>query len=282
MRKLGIILFLILSIFPIGRIHAQSSNVGFVSGNIWYSKDPFEEGDKIKIYTLIFNPDKRELSGTVVFFDKTVFLGKKDFIVPAGGVRDIFVNWTVTVGDHKIFGNIQESKFLVSKGVYEDVYLSSSETEKSERTVSKKIIPEIPKPSSTADIGDIENKDGGVSGTIQSIQETIKEGTPDFIAKPILATVNAVDGFRTNIGTLSNNKRDEVKVEIEAFSDNKNNTKILSDSKINSNKLLKPFKYVELFFFGLSSFIFNNKFIFYGILVVILFFMVRFIWRKIF
>ncbi len=282
MRKLGIILFLILSIFPIGRIHAQSSNVGFVSGNIWYSKDPFEEGDKIKIYTLIFNPDKRELSGTVVFFDKTVFLGKKDFIVPAGGVRDIFVNWTVTVGDHKIFGNIQESKFLVSKGVYEDVYLSSSETEKSERTVSKKIIPEIPKPSSTADIDDIENKDGGVSGTIQSIQETIKEGTPDFIAKPILATVNAVDGFRTNIGTLSNNKRDEVKAEIEAFSDNKNNTKILSDSKINSNKLLKPFKYVELFFFGLSSFIFNNKLIFYGISVVILFFSVRFILRKIF
>ena len=59
------------------KILAQSSNTGFVPGNIWYSKDPFEEGDKVKIYTFIFNPDSRELSGTVIFFDKTVLLGKK-------------------------------------------------------------------------------------------------------------------------------------------------------------------------------------------------------------
>ena len=81
LKKAGIVLFLIFSLLPIQKIFAQSSNTGFVQANIWYSKDPFEEGDKVKIYTFIFNPDTRELSGTVIFFDNTVMLGKKDFIV---------------------------------------------------------------------------------------------------------------------------------------------------------------------------------------------------------
>ena len=115
-KKVSIVLFLIFSLFPIQKIFAQNSNTGFVPGNIWYSKDPFEEGDKIKIYTFIFNPDARELSGTVIFFDKTVLLGKKDFIILSKSANDISIDWTVTAGDHTIFGKIENAKFLISKG----------------------------------------------------------------------------------------------------------------------------------------------------------------------
>src|SRR3989338_6753006 len=130
LKKIGTILFLIFSLLPIQKIFAQDSNTGFVSGNIWYSQDPFEEGDKIKIYTFIFNPDNRELFGTVIFFDKTILLGKKDFTIPAKTANDISIDWTVTVGDHTIFAKIENAKFLVSKGKYEEVYLAENETEK--------------------------------------------------------------------------------------------------------------------------------------------------------
>ena len=90
-KKFLIFLFLTL-LFPINKISAEIANVGFIPDNIWYSKDPFFEGDKIKIYTLIFNPDGRELSGTVSFFDKTILLGKKDFRVSGNGVKDISID----------------------------------------------------------------------------------------------------------------------------------------------------------------------------------------------
>ncbi len=138
LRKIGIILFLIFSLLPMEKISAQSPNTGFVQANLWYSKDPFEEGDKIKIYTFIFNPDARELSGIVVFFDKTVLLGKKEFTIPAKTANDVSIDWTVTAGDHTIFGKIENAKFLVSAGKYEEVYIAENETEKSSRTVSKK------------------------------------------------------------------------------------------------------------------------------------------------
>ena len=46
LKKIVIFLFIIFSVFPINNIFAQTQNVGIIPSNIWYSKDPFEEGDK--------------------------------------------------------------------------------------------------------------------------------------------------------------------------------------------------------------------------------------------
>ena len=273
-KKVSIVLFLIFSLFPIQKIFAQNSNTGFVPGNIWYSKDPFEEGDKIKIYTFIFNPDARELSGTVIFFDKTVLLGKKDFIILSKSANDISIDWTVTAGDHTIFGKIENAKFLISKGKYEEVYLAENETEKSSRTVSKKI---------TSKSTDINTNTAGVS--VLDITKIIKEKIPDFITKPIISSANSLETFRKNLNTISDNKKEEIKKEIEALNDSnlvvglsKGNATIKTDT----NPLLKPFKYVEIFFLSIFSFIVSNKILFYGIIIVVVFFILRFIWNKIF
>ena len=131
-KKVSIILFLVFFLLPIPS-HAQTSKAGFVPENLWYSKDPFEEGEKIKIYTVIFNPDTRELDGSVVFFDNNVFLGKKSFTAPAKSVKDVYINWSVTAGNHNIFGKIEDAKFLISTGNYQEVYLADNETNKSNK-----------------------------------------------------------------------------------------------------------------------------------------------------
>lgn len=294
MRKEKIILFLfiLLTFFSPARLfykvaNAASDNVGFSSTNIRYSKDPFMEGDQIKIYTLVINPDSREFSGTVIFFDKTILLGTKNFTVPANGVKDISIDWTATVNDHSIFGKIENAKFLISKGNYENVYLTDSETERSIRTVKKTIVQ-------TSNTDSIPNNS---LGAVQNIQKLIAEKTPDFIAKPIEITASAIDGFRESIGVASDKKKEETKTEINNldttkttsdFKTSKNvknittNTTNTTDNTNNKNKLLKPFKYVELFFLTLSSAIFNNKLIFYGLLVTILALLARFAWHRIF
>ena len=269
LKKIGTILFLIFSLLPIQKIFAQDSNIGFVSGNIWYSQDPFEEGDKIKIYTFIFNPDNRELFGTVIFFDKTILLGKKDFTIPAKTANDISIDWTVTVGDHTIFAKIENAKFLVSKGKYEEVYLAENETEKSSRTVSKKIISkENSETSSETNTGT----------TVLDIKKIIEEKTPTFITEPIASTVNTLEEFRINTNIASDNKKEEIKNEIKILDAKKTTSK----ENIKTNPFLKPFKYVEVFLLTVFSFILNNTILFYGILTIVVFFILRFIGKKIF
>ena len=275
LKKAGIVLFLIFSLLPVSEISAQTSNIGFVSGNIWYSKDPFEEGEKIKIYTFVFNPDSRELSGTVIFFDKTVLLGKKNFVIPGKTAEGVSIDWTVNAGDHVIFGKIENAKFLISTGKYEEVYLTENETERSSRTVSKKI---------TYKLTDTNNTDS-VSTSVSDITKMIEEKTPDFITKPIVSTTNKLEEFRESIITISENKKEKVKNEIKVLNNPVTETKLQKGSstpKETVSPLLKPFKYVELFFLSVFSYILNNKILFYGILVIMVFFILRYIWKKIF
>lgn len=282
LKKIGIILFLISTSFffvlPIYKIYAQTSNAGFVPGNIWYSVDPFKEGDKIKIYTLIFNPDTRELSGTVIFFDNSIFLGKKDFIAPGKEVKDVSIDWTVMVGDHKIFAKIENAKFLLSNGKYEEVYLAENKTQESVRTVTK-IIPK-------AIDSDVNHRSEIVPGleSIRNIEKIIGENTPEFIAKPIILTATAIEKWRSDTAIVSKNKKETAQSQIKALDFTKNNDeKTVPDSKnVEVNKTLKPFKYIEFFFFTFLSFVFNNKFIFYGALMTVIFLFLRWIWHLIF
>ena len=285
-KYVGICLFLLLVFVPFYFTFAQTSNAGFIPGNIWYSKDPFSEGDTIKIFTLIYNPDPRQLTGTVYFFDKTTFLGNKTFSVSGGGVQDISINWLVTAGDHTIFGQIQNAKFLMSDGTYVNATLSGIKTSESSRSVAKTIIP-IPVTSSA---GSSVDTSSGLD-----IQNFVKENTPTIVSTTIGNTTNAVEGFRQDVGTTLNNAKTAVQTDINNLNNQKgieskttkksNSTNVSSTSgTVPSNQgiFLKPFKYTELFALSLFSSVFDNKYIFYGLIVLIIFFLVRYIVRRFF
>ena len=51
-------------------VHAQNvsvDNVGIIQDTIWFSQKDFSEGDKITIYTFVFNGADQTLSGVVDF-----------------------------------------------------------------------------------------------------------------------------------------------------------------------------------------------------------------------
>lgn len=288
-KKISVFLLLILSLIPTSLIFAQSSNVGFIPANIWYSKDPFEEGDKVKIYTLVFNPDDRELSGTVVFFDNSTFLGKKDFKASPKSVKDIYIDWTVNAGNHTIFAKIENAKFLISKDKYEEVYVAENKTAESKINVAKKIIADLPEKV----IDSVSN-----SAPVTGIQKTIGDNTPAFVTNTINSTTNFLEDIRESSKNSLENKKESVQKEIDVL----DKMKIDKEAKFNEdgtikkgetvkeavkstetkNLALKPFKQAEYFVLTIIAFIFKNKVIFYGLIVLIIFWILRFIWRLIF
>lgn len=92
----------------------------------------------------------------------------------------------------------------------------------------------------------------------QNIRKIIGENTPDFIAKPIIFTVNAIEKFRSDMGANFENKKEKTQ---------------------NQNKYIE---YTELYMFTFLSFIFNNALTFYIILILIIFLILRYIGRLFF
>jgi hypothetical protein len=285
-QYIKIVIFLLVFLIPFYFNTAGTSAAGFIPGNIWYSKESLSEGEKIKVYTMIYNNDSRKLSGTVFFFNKTTFLGNKDFVVEGNGLRDVSIDWTVTAGENLIFGQIQNAKFLNSNNTYENASLSGTKTLESKNTISKKInlITETNQEEGVSQ--------GSIINTIvPSVENFIKENTPEIVSEKIEEATNKVEEFRKNVAIISEEKKEEVSREIKNIENSK--TASISELKeraneggkldaINKETFLKPFKYTELFALSLFSGIFNNKYIFYGLIVLIIFFVLRFVVKKIF
>ena len=273
-KKILIILFLILCTIPIKTYSQSFSKAGFIPGNIWYSPDPFEEKDIIKIHTIVFNPEDKQFLGDVIFFDNDVFLDKKSFSVQAKEIKEVEISWTVTAGKHKIFAKIENAKLLLPNGKFEEIYIAQNKTEENIREVEKKIIL---KTINLDPYSIIDNISINSSESIQNIKNTIKENTPSFIVEPATLTANVIETIRSDISNISKVKKETIQNEIKAINitNQKNNTE-------KENKFIKPLKYLELFFFTLLSYIFNIKFIFYGILFIIIIFILRYFWRLIF
>ena len=95
------------------------------------------------------------------------------------------------------------------------------------------------------------------------IQKIIGENTPDFIAKPIISIVTAIEKFRSDTGIETELKKEELQIGINSSQ---------------SAGLSKYLKYAELYLFTASSIAFNNKLIFYASFLVIIFLILRFGW----
>ncbi|MFA6397320.1 MAG: hypothetical protein WDK96_00540 [Candidatus Paceibacterota bacterium] len=268
-----VIFFVILFGLYTPNIFAQTENttpvnIGFVPGNIWYSQDPFMEGDLIKIYTLVFNNGKNSISGTVEFYDKNVILGDKKFTLKAGEILPIYVDWKVTAGDHTMSAKIIDSKMVVNNTT-ESIVLKYSQTDEDERFVPK-IIPASEK------ITDQTNKQ------IEKVTNFVSENTPASIKEPVISTTKSIEAFRTDTAEKLATQKESTQKEIEAV-DEKRAEQLKSNGQVDtSTKIEKPLKYIKLFLISLFAFIFKTKVIFYLLALTIIFLIFRFIFKKIF
>jgi hypothetical protein len=268
-KKIFMTLLLIVYLLPIGKIYAQATNAGFVPGNIWYSEDPFQEGDKIKIYTLIFNPDTRKFSGKVDFYDKDVLLGSKDFNIAGTSTKDISINWTVTAGDHSIFGQIVNAKFLTSSGTYTSVTLSDNKTDTSSRTVTNKVIAQ----NINNAVNSVDTTFNNALDSINNIGDTAKNAIPDSVSGSLVTTTGNVESFRANTNTMIANAKTEAQNNIKTL----NNTKAGGADTASANYIEKPFEYLKLVAYTILGAIFKNKVLFYGISVIIVLLILRYL-----
>lgn len=263
LKKLGLYLFVLFSFLGLSASQVLA-NTGFVPGNIWYSKDPFEEGDKIKIYTVIFNSEVQEFSGTVAFYDETTLLGKKSFSVPAREVKDVSIDWTVTLGEHKIYGKIENAKYTSADGKQENVTIAGNTTEESSRDVKKKIIIQTKSSEEKEELNSIEK-----------FGETVIDKTPSIIKTPISSGIDTLESFRGDTASNIKDRKAEVVKQIQIIEEKNKLPETQKKEGEDDSTVARPLKQAHLFFLKVADFIFSNKLVYYSIFFLVLFYMAR-------
>ena len=266
MRKYFIILLLSFIIF-VPSVFSAASN-GFILDQIWYSNNSPKEGDTVNIYTAIWNGNTSPLSVKVEFYDKNVILGTRDVTVPSQKLVDVSVSWKVTGGDHSISAKIVSSTLNTNNNKKEVVILEENTT-----STNKKFIPIVVK----EEAGKSSTNNDVVKDELGKVTEKIDNVLPESVSTKVSSGVNSIEVFRDK--TLdkivkSKNETEKIISEYKSFVEGTSDQNLQSVTE-------KPIAQVKLFFLKVLNIIFNNKIIFYGLLIFIIFYIIRGIYRKI-
>lgn len=267
MKKYFFILMISFSILLTSTAFAEVNN-GFILDQIWYSDNSPKEGDLINIYTAVWNGNDSSLSVKVEFYDKNVILGTREFVVPAQKLQETSVSWKVTSGDHSISAKIISSTLNTSNGKKESIIFDDNTTK-----IDKKFIPVVVKKEEDR----VSTSNDLVKDELEKVGGKIEEILPPSVNEKVSVGMNFIETFRE--GTLS-----EI---IESTNETENKISQLKNPQIGAysdgteSATERPIAQVKLFFLKILKVIFSNKFIFYGLIILFIFYILRGIYRKI-
>lgn len=276
--KVKIIFFSLVLLFTTNLTLASSlSNTGLIPGQIWYSQSDLIEGETVNIYTAIWNGSENTITAKVEFYDKNVVLGSKEITISSKSVKEAFVSWKISAGDHLISAKIISSSVKESGGI-KSVVLSQTETEKDSQFVSKTIQKE-----DGTTLASNELVKDQVKNQIENTEEKILEVIPDSIEKPVIEKLNQVDDFREETLDKIVSSKTEAKEVLDELKKEypQEEIEINNKTKEGTSGTEKPIAILKYFFLSALALIFGHKIIFYGFCLIIIFFIFRFIYRKI-
>jgi hypothetical protein len=265
MKKYFLLIVLIFG-FLLPLVYTNAST-GFVPGQIWYSPETLSEGETVKIHTVVWNGDKNNLQAKVEFYDKNVILGTRDVTVLPEQLKEVNITWKVTSGDHTISAKIISSS-ITSNGKKENIVLKNNKTEEDKIFVPVTIKKVDGESATSSDV---------IKNELDKAGSKIGDIIPESVSTPISDTFNKIDTFRDNTSTKINESKEKTKEVIKTLDQNIN----ANNEKEAVSATDKPIAYVKLFFLSVIGFIFGNKIVFYGLSIIITFFILRAIYRKI-
>ena len=265
MKKYLSFLIIIFSfLLPLFYINAST---GFVPGQIWYSPETISEGDTVKIHTVVWNGDKSNLQAKVEFYDKNVILGTRDVTVLPEQLKEVNITWKVTSGDHTISAKIISSS-MTTNGKKENIVLKNNKTEENKIFVPVTIKKADGETATSSDV---------IKNEIDKAGSKIGDVIPDSVSTPVSIVLGKVDTFRDDTSSKINESKIKTQEEIKILDQNIN----ANNEKDATSSTDKPIAYIKLFFLSILGLIFGNKIVFYGLSIIVAFFILRAIYRKI-
>ncbi len=291
--KKSLVFILAALLFSAGTFEVHADQVGFPEKSIWYSDDTFIVGNVVTIYTLVVNGESSTLTGTVRFFDRDTVLGEKKVTIDKNDAKVVSLDWKVSEGEHQFSAQFSQVSAIEADGKKVSIVPTTPATQKDTVYVKKAIAKENTSNANALSAQASLNKDS-VVGEVSKATDFIKEKTPDSVEEKISSTTASIETLREtweeqflekkqneqdSLNALNEFYDERLKAKEEADPDN-----FVKQSYVDSsgeNILKKPMHYVLIFLYSLIGFIVGNALIFYGLLLLIVFWLVRGIWQKI-
>ena len=283
-----ILFFAIFVVFVIFHTPIASANTGFLGGPMWINPEVPQDGELVSLSALFHNAEPNPLSGNVLFYDGKVLLGTKNISIDSGGVGIATVFFRISAGDHAFSattGNLVEA---IGNGKTEPFVLSPQTVQLPNISISSKagnsLNASVVSGTTNLVTNNIFPANGvaNIANKVNELQGNVISSIPGSVVSPVTNTVTALDSWRTNNANSFANQTKAASISIDKTKELASaEQKKFGKASFSTNFVDKPFAYVKLFVFELLSFIWSHAIVFYGLLVLITYAILRFIYKKI-
>ncbi|OGI77094.1 hypothetical protein A3C57_02735 [Candidatus Nomurabacteria bacterium RIFCSPHIGHO2_02_FULL_33_12] len=258
----------IFALFFIGVVShaAMLTNAGFTSDEIIVSNSTPESGLTVKLSIPIYNESDGVLSGIVRLYVDDKKISEKSFILKPGEFDGATFPWIAIKGNHDFLFKFEETMIQYPKKPKEIVVLYNREAKISIFTQFK-----VGEEDKIVSKEDAILKEYEVVGTIDTKTNTESIG---------------IDSYRKDFLYDIEQKVGIIKKDIsESVKSNQEYEERLIDLRKSvpgsDGQLLTPLQYLYAWILGAVAYILSNMYIFYGLIALILFILIRFIAHKV-
>lgn len=236
--------FLILVfLMPAGGVFAVSPNTGFVSDKIWFSEETINEGDNVKIYTAVFNGEEKAVKFSINFLNGDTILSKKDVSVASGETKTVSADFKAVLGHHDLFAE----SIKASMGE-EEIILEKNKTEKTKISIVKDVPVTVAK-----------------DALVGNLSSAFSEETLSKFGFWFNEHFKQSEEFRYKKLQNFKDQKEEISEKREKSKDVKTQTKVLM--------------FLHFSLFAVLVFIFSIQFVFYALVVVLSYILIRWVFR---
>lgn len=265
-----------------------AEKAGFASATIWFSKDNFYADDTVKVYTTIYNSSLQKIFGNVDFLDNDSVVGSVSFSIDGGDSQVISINWKAIPGQHNFRAEITGANAALSDGKTGTVTLLNQSAPQTSLTVDLAPVALLATsidPSDTRALGDVLSQHvpsiAPIMNPVIKAADSVRNTGVSYLGNKIneanVATWN--ERLKTVTHPLANEY-------VKGSANVPPKEKILKSAP--TNFLTKMFSGSNLAFVGSVSlgikyflyYIFKYAVVFYVVSVFILFYLIRFIFRR--
>lgn len=285
MRKLYLLLTLSFVFLP--AIVMAENNTGFIDTAIWFSASPDTVGESITISTLVNNQEKKAIYGIISFYDNDKSLSKKTVTIAPNSSKVVSIDWKVESGSHSIVAKFEDTREVDDKG--KSIQIANSETKPHKFTViaNSSTNSNADSNSNPSSVSNDDKENSPAGNSIISKEDVGK--TVDEAKKVTETTFGKIDDFRAETAVSLEKKAEESTKELEEIK--LEHEKVKSEGKVAGAKTSKddttekesflktPFAYLKMIFYKMAHYIFAQKFLFYGLIVLLIILFIRYIIR---
>ncbi|MBP6884522.1 MAG: Ig-like domain repeat protein [Candidatus Pacebacteria bacterium] len=278
-KKYKIILIL-LGAFILSTAGTVQAGTGFVDTPLWLTPPVAEEGSLVTLRALFRNEEENTLSGTVIFYDGDVLLGRKAITIPVGTVATASVTFRIGAGEHSFSAQMSNLSGALASGKYEPVALALPSAKLEKFNVTKTI--NVNQTAQASKANSSVGLETPILNQIDAVEKNILASVPESLKEDVVANVKVVENFRISTSDVFSEKRNDAdrqvaQIKITALNEEQKSSKVAPATKY----VDRPLAYVKYGIFSALAFIFATPIAFYLLGIILAFLILRYLYRKI-